>query len=550
MTGLGALIRLVLRRDRLLLPVWLAVAALVPYSVAAGASALYTTAEALHRYAAEAMGNAAQVAMRGAVYAPTAGGVVAWGAGMSSALIAALASVLVVVRHSRAEEEAGRRELVGSAAVGRHAGLAAVLCVVAGANLVSGALIAAGLVAAGLPVAGSVLLGLSTAGAGVAAGAVAAVAAQLTAGAGAARGLAFAALAALFLLRAAGDVQTYGTSGTAGDPAGGMAGGPAGDPAGGPAGGMAEGMAGGFGVAWLSPFGWARLSLAFAGDRWWVLGLFAGFAAVAAGLAFALAAQRDLAAGVLRPRPGPDEAGAALRGPFGLAWRTHRGAMLAWTAASAVVGALLGGAGAGTRGQLGDVFSGADALFTFSLLVLSQAVSGYAVTAALRPRAEERDGAAELLLSTPASRVRWAAAHVAFAVAGPVLMLGAAGLTMGLTYGISLGDVGGQVPAMAGAALLWLPAVWVVAGLAVALLGLAPRAVAVAWAALGAFLLVELAFEFGRVGEGVLGLSPFSHVPKALLGVPVSPASPLGLTAVAAALAAAGLAGMRRRDLG
>ena len=38
------------------------------------------------------------------------------------ALIAALVSVLTVVRHTRTEEEAGRRELLGATVLGRYAG--------------------------------------------------------------------------------------------------------------------------------------------------------------------------------------------------------------------------------------------------------------------------------------------------------------------------------------------------------------------------------------------------------------------------------------------
>lgn len=513
LTGTGALVRLIVRRDRLVLPVWVAVAILVPYGVASGSVKLYTTAEALRQYAGEAMSNPAQVAMRGFVYAPSMGGVVAWGAGMSGALVAAMASLLVVIRHTRVEEEAGRRELLGSTVVGRHAGLTATLGVVSAANLVAAVLLAASLIGLGLPAGGAFVLGLSTAGVGVSVAAVAAVAAQVATGGGAARGLALAVAGLLFLVRAAGDAQ-------------------------------------GSGLSWLSPFGWARLSRAWTGDRSWVLLLFVGWTAVLAGAAYLLSARRDLAAGLLPPRPGPAVAAPGLRNQLALAWRAQRGALLAWTAGCALVGLLLGGAAKGAQGQLSGLFSGADALFTFSLLVLSQAVSAYAVSAALRPRAEEGAGLAELLLATAPSRTRWASAHLAFAVAGPVIMLAVAGSAIGLSYGLSIGDVGREVPVMLGTALVWLPAVWVVAALTLALLGLLPRAASVAWALLGGFLLIELAFEFGQVNDAVLSLSPFSYIPRTLLGAPFSVVPLGGLVLVAGALAAAGLVGIRRRDIG
>jgi ABC-2 type transport system permease protein len=83
------------------------------------------------------------------------------------------------------------------------------------------------------------------------------------------------------------------------------------------------------------------------------------------------------------------------------------------------------------------------------------------------------------------------------------------------------------------------------------LFGLLPRpAVAVSWTVLGLFLVVDLLAEFRLAGGAVLELSPFVHVPALLLGGAPSPAAPLlALTVLAAGLAAAGLAFLRRRDL-
>jgi ABC-2 type transport system permease protein len=77
--------------------------------------------------------------------------------------------------------------------------------------------------------------------------------------------------------------------------------------------------------------------------------------------------------------------------------------------------------------------------------------------------------------------------------------------------------------------------------------GLLPRfATGVSWAALGVFLALELAWELQRVSQPVFDVSPFAHVHWAS---PVSVASLIGLSAVAAALTALGLFGFRRRDL-
>ena len=105
------------------------------------------------------------------------------------------------------------------------------------------------------------------------------------------------------------------------------------------------------------------------------------------------------------------------------------------------------------------------------------------------------------------------------------------------------------MPRLAGAGLAQVPAVWVMAGLAVGVFGLAPRiAVPVAWTALGVAALITLLGPGIRLSHWVLDVSPFSHIPK-LPGAAVTVAPLAWLVGVAAVLAVAGLAGFRRRDL-
>ena len=62
-----------------------------------------------------------------------------------------------------------------------------------------------------------------------------------------------------------------------------------------------------------------------------------------AALAYALAARRDFAAGLLPDRPGPAAAAAGLRSPLALAWRLQRGSFFAWAAVFVVIGFVVGG---------------------------------------------------------------------------------------------------------------------------------------------------------------------------------------------------------------
>jgi ABC-2 type transport system permease protein len=90
----------------------------------------------------------------------------------------------------------------------------------------------------------------------------------------------------------------------------------------------------------------------------------------------------------------------------------------------------------------------------------------------------------------------------------------------------------------------------VVAAVAVALFGLLPRwSVTGGWTALALATLAALLGPALRLPQWLADISPFSHVPR-LPGSAVTAAPLIWLSVVALALAAAGLAGLRRRDLG
>ena len=527
LVGTGALIRLILRRDRLVLLIWIVAMALVVIGVADSLPSTYPTAQARQAFAAETTGNPTEVMMIGPVFDSSVGGLTAWRVRGWGALGIGLAGLLTIIRHTRTEEESGRRELLGSTVVGRHAPLSAALIVVLGANLLLAALIAGGLIGLGLPISGSIALGLSIAAAGWMLAAVAAVAAQLTQSVGTARSIAGALLGLFYLMRAIGD-----------------------------AGGLSW-------LSWLSPFGWTESVHPFADERWWPFALVLGLIVVLVAEAYALSSQRDLGAGLLPPRPGPATASPGLRNPLALAWRLHRGTLLAWTVGAAGFGAALGGVAQSASDQLnasaqlhnliarmGSNMRPVDGFFALIIYLLGQVISGYAIQAALRLRYEEVVMRADPVLVTPVSRLQWASSHLFFAAIGPAVVLAALGLSMGLVYGLSTGDVGNALLRLPAATMARLPAVWVMAGIAAALYGLLPRLAApVTWTVLAVFLLLELAVELHQVSPSVLIVSPFVQMP-ALPAAQLTVAPLIELVSVAAVLTCAGLVGFRRRDVG
>lgn len=233
----------------------------------------------------------------------------------------------------------------------------------------------------------------------------------------------------------------------------------------------------------------------------------------------------------------------------------------AWTAGVAVLGVILGGLAESTRDLLGDNRnlrtvveriggrSGlVDAYLAAVTSLLGMIVAAYAIQAVLRLRAEEASGRAEPVLATAVGRLRWAGSHLAFSVLGPAVALTAAGAAAGLAHGLNTGDVGRELPRVLGAAAVQLPAVWVLAGITVALFGLLPRLAAVGWGVLVGCLLLGLVGAAVRLGQGLLDLSPFTHVPRLPGGsVPATPV--LWLAVTATVLGAVGLIGLRRRTI-
>jgi ABC-2 type transport system permease protein len=525
--GTGTLIRLALRRDRVLLPIWIAVIAGMVVSTAAAIAGLYPTAQSRIALGVMIATNPAIRVLTGPVFDPASiGGLTAWRVSNVAAILAALMSVFVTTRHARAEEEeAGRAELIGSAAVGRAALPAVATVVAAGANAVLALAIAAGLAVLGLPLPGAAALGLAIAGVGGVFAGVSALTGQLSESARRANGLAVAVLGVAFLLRAAGDAL--------GSPV----------------------------LSWLSPLGWVIRVRAFAGERWEVLGLEAVAALILMGLAGFLARRRDLGAGLVPPRSGRPDAPARLRSPLGLAWRLQRGTLAGWTAGFAIAGAVLGGL---TR-SIGDLVADnpqlaqlvaalgggtaiVDTFLAAEMSLLGLVASGYGIQATLRLRAEETSGRAEPVLASAVSRSSWAASHLAVALAGVAVILLSTGAAFGLVYGAAIGEPAVQTLRLLGAAAVQIPAAWTMAGLASALFGLLPRFTALAWTALVGCLLLGQLGDLLHLHPRLQGLSPFAHVPR----VPADPfaAPPLiGLAAVAAALVAAGLLAFRTRDL-
>ncbi|QFZ19682.1 hypothetical protein [Saccharothrix syringae] len=182
-TGTATLVRLALRRDRLLLPAWIAVFTLLAVTSADATAGLFPTTASLVRAARGMNATPAMVAVYGHVYDETPPGAVALLKALGTgAVLLAVFAVTLVLRHTRGEEQRGRLELVRAGVVGRHAPLTAALLVTAAVTAALAVLTAVGLTATGLPPAGSIAFALAWTGIALSFAGVAAVTAQLVIG--------------------------------------------------------------------------------------------------------------------------------------------------------------------------------------------------------------------------------------------------------------------------------------------------------------------------------------------------------------------------------
>ncbi|TFV62723.1 ABC transporter permease [Geodermatophilus sp. DF01-2] len=520
--GTGALLRFALRRERVRLVVWVAVGAGLVAAQATASQALYDSPEDLVAYRASVGSNAATIAFGGPpVGLDTVAGTVAFEISAFLLLVAALMALFTTGRLSRGDEEAGRTEQLRATRVGRHAPL---LAAVLTAGLACAALVpavGAAAAATGLPATGSFLLGASAGAVGLVFTGIAAVAAQVTGSTRATYGVVGAVFGVAFALRAVGDVE-----GTA--------------------------------LVWASPLGWAQATHPWSDDRWAPLLLCLGAAAVLLALAVVLLDRRDLGAGLVAPRPGPAAASRALLSPLGLAFRLQRAALLGWTVGLVLLGGVYGALAGSVetlfadnpeaRAFLPDAGSLVDAWFATTLATTALLAAGHAVSSVLRARGEEAAGRAEPVLATATGRAAWLGGHGTVALLGSAALLIASGAAAGAVRAAA-GGAAEDVGRLLVAALAYLPAVWAVAGLAVALSGLLPRAAAtLAWTAVTYVVAATLFASAMDWPAWADDLSPLGWTPT----VPAEEWTlrPLAvLTAVAAGLVALGFGAFRRRDL-
>ena len=521
MTGWRGLVRLAWRRDRIMIVVVLACIWLLSYYSAVAMPQLYTTTDQLVAANSAANASTGVVAIYGHIYnTASVGGVAANKVAMLDFLTLAFLVIAIVRRHTRAEEESGRFELLGATPVGRLAPLGAAMILAAVTSIVSGVVTIPAVIAGGWPVGGSMMFGLAQTGVGLSFAALTAIAVQLSSSYRACGAWIFGALGVTFVLRMLGDVNW--------DKPGRI-------------------------IGWFSPLGWAQQVRYYDGDRAWPLILPIVLLAVALPLAGWLQSRRDLGAGLLADRRGP--ATGKLGTPLGLAWRLQRSGFIGWLITYVILGGLFGaivdtiggmmtGAAGDLLAKLGGVGTVNDIYLTLVGVMAAFGAAAFGIGAALRLRSEESSGHLESVLATRVTRLRFFASHAVIAFVGSTVLMAVLGFTMAAAHRTGSSGFWRE----ASPAFAHLPAVWVMIAVALVAIAWLPRFDWLGWALLAGIVFLGELGPLMNLSDWVQKVSPFAHTPK----IPVEAMSwtpEVVLTVITAALLALAVVGYRRRGM-
>jgi ABC-2 type transport system permease protein len=464
--------------------------ALVAFAQTRGYASAYPTRRSRLEFAHAFAGNASVRLFYGRPYdLLTVGGYAAWRVGGLLAIFAGTWGILAAVRALRAEEDAGRTELVLASGVSRRGLLAANLAAIcAGAGALWAATLL-GLLAGRLPLPGSAYLALATLAPALVFVGVGALASQLAPTRRLALELAFGALALALLLRVVADT--------------------------------ASGLEW---LRWLTPLGWSEELRAFTGTQAaaLVLPLAAGVASSLA--AAAIATRRDVGSGILRAREQTRARLRLLSSPTALALREERTGLLGWLVGVGLFALIVGlvstsvsraGISASLQHQLqrlgGVSVIEPSGYIGFSFLFFLLAISLFCVSQLAAARHEEASERLETLFALPVGRHAWLSGRLALVLGGAVSLSLLAGMLAWI--GAAVEGAGVSFASMLEAGLNCLPVALLFGSLAALAFALAPRGAT----GIG-YGLVAVAFVW-QLLSGLLGapawlrdVSPFEHV--------------------------------------
>jgi len=309
----------------------------------------------------------------------------------------------------------------------------------------------------------------------------------------------------------------------------------------------------------ISPLGLVQRSQVFVENNWWpILILILEFIVVAV-VAYALNSVRDIDQGFIPARPGRKEASSILQTSFGLSFRLMRNLLFTWFIVMFLLGASYGSI-------LGDIETFVNQSEFYQMMIgvnneysvaqmFTTMVNSIAalicliplLTLTLKPRGEEQENRAEHVLARVVSRTKYLADYVVLAFASSVLFQCATAFGL-YVAGSAVLDEPIPLGFLLKANLVYLPALWVMIGVTILLIGLLPKVTIVIWVYYGFSFFMNFIARVLDLPEWLSKISPLSYIPQ----LPVDSINYsvlIVLVVIAAALSAAGFVFYRKRDV-
>jgi ABC-2 type transport system permease protein len=477
----------------------------------------------------------AMAVLIGPVFGDTMGALYAASMLLFTMIAVGVMNIFLIVRHTRADEEAGRVEVIRSLPVGRLSNLSSAMLLSAVVNFALAVLTGFGLffVSAAFSVdsmtfGGCMLYGVILGVSGFFFASTTASTCQTTQTSRGAIVLSTLSLVIMYAIRAGADIQN------------------------------SDGVSPYGWLNFLSPLGLLIQSEVFVGNIWWraIVLFFAALGTTAA--AMFLNRLRDLGQGLFSARKGKREGGRLLKTPTGLLIKLQLVPLIFWAIILFIFGASYGsvmGLSAewiASNEMLSQIFQSEEAFVTLVISMMGILSAIPVLTTVLKANSEEKNLRTEQILSKNVCRIRFLLSAFVISCVTAFAMLFFSGLGLWAAWAASV-DTPLSFFKVLGALMVYLPALLFMAGLGVLLTGVLPEKAHYLFGFLGfSFALVYLGGIMLPENNWLRFFSPFGYMPDIMAGgvnTGATIGAIIGLTMLSAGMCAYGLYAYRKRDV-
>lgn len=490
------LIKLIFRRDKIQLLIWVMAIVIITVTIPPAFVELYSTNEQILAIA-ETMKNPVMTAMVGPGYGLdnyTIGAMMGHQMLLFTVIAVAVMSIFLVVRHTRGDEEAGRIEMIRSFSVGRLSNLSSIIVVSFIVNILLAIITGLGLFALNIEsidLEGSLLYGVVLGTTGFFFTTITALFVQLSTSSRTVIGYSFAFLGLTYIIRAIGDISSEL-------------------------------------LALISPLGLILRTEVYVNNYWWPVVVMIVISLITALIALYLNSVRDLEAGFLASKLGRRKASTFLQGTLGLSLKLLKTVIIGWIVTIFIIGVSYGSLLNEVESifennemlkqminlQPGENFS--DPFLVMLMVVISMICAIPVLIIILKLRGEEKNNYLENILARSVSRTKMITNFLVISLVMSLIFQ--ITLIFGLwSTAIVVMDNPIALSKVFKIGMLCLPAIWVIVGIAVVIIGWLPKMTGVLWFYLVYSFFTVYLGSLLQLPKWMMDISIFNHIPSDLV---------------------------------